>query len=68
MANRVDQRNQETFSGDARMKLKIIEPLSISAFGSYLEIIGTIVNIGRSKIGTNAKILSIRVWAMREKK
>ncbi|HAT93374.1 MULTISPECIES: SusC/RagA family TonB-linked outer membrane protein [Sphingobacterium] len=36
MANRVDQRNQETFSGDARMKLKIIEPLSISAFGSYL--------------------------------
>src|SRR5690606_13709487 len=36
LANRTDERNQQTFSGDARLKLKIINPLSISAFGSYV--------------------------------
>lgn len=36
LAHRVDDRNQQTFSGDARLKLKIIDPLSISAFGSYV--------------------------------
>lgn len=36
LANRIDEANQQTFSGDARLKLQIIEPLSISAFGSYV--------------------------------
>ncbi|WP_400263615.1 SusC/RagA family TonB-linked outer membrane protein [Sphingobacterium sp. SG20118] len=36
LAYRTDERDQQTFSGDARLKLKIIEPLSISAFGSYV--------------------------------
>jgi len=36
LENRIEERNQSTFSGDARMKLQIIEPLSISAFGSYV--------------------------------
>ena len=36
MANRVDERNQQTFSGDAKLKLQIIDPISISAFGSYV--------------------------------
>ncbi|MBE8713776.1 SusC/RagA family TonB-linked outer membrane protein [Sphingobacterium hungaricum] len=36
LENRIEERDQSTFSGDARLKLQIIEPLSISAFGSYL--------------------------------
>ena len=36
MANRIDDRSQQTFSGDLKFKLQIIKPLSISAFGSYL--------------------------------
>ncbi|MCY4779671.1 TonB-dependent receptor [Sphingobacterium sp. UT-1RO-CII-1] len=36
LANRIDEANQQTFSGDARLKLQVIEPLSISAFGSYV--------------------------------
>lgn len=35
-AYRIDERNQQTFSGDARMKLKITDPLSVTAFGSYV--------------------------------
>jgi TonB-linked SusC/RagA family outer membrane protein len=36
MANRIEDRNQQTFSGDARLKLQIIDPLSISTFASYV--------------------------------
>lgn len=36
LANRIDERNQQTFSGDASLRVKIIEPLSVTAFGSYL--------------------------------
>src|SRR5690606_20933960 len=28
--------NQQTFSGDARLKFKILDELSVSAFGSYV--------------------------------
>ncbi|MDH5825223.1 SusC/RagA family TonB-linked outer membrane protein [Sphingobacterium faecium] len=36
LANRVDERDQQTFSGDARLKLKVIDQLHVSAFGSYV--------------------------------
>lgn len=36
LANRIAERNQQTFSGDARLTLDIIEGLSASAFGSYV--------------------------------
>lgn len=36
LAHRIDERNQQTFSGDAKLKLKIIDPLSVSVFGSYV--------------------------------
>ncbi|WP_164113037.1 MULTISPECIES: SusC/RagA family TonB-linked outer membrane protein [Sphingobacterium] len=36
LANRIEERNQQTFSGDARLKLQIIASLSVSAFGSYV--------------------------------
>lgn len=35
-AYRIDERNQQTFSGDARLKLKIIDQLDWTAFGSYV--------------------------------
>ncbi|HLR00246.1 MAG TPA: SusC/RagA family TonB-linked outer membrane protein [Sphingobacterium sp.] len=35
-ANRIDERSQQTFSGDARLKFQIIDPLSFTAFGSYV--------------------------------
>ncbi len=34
-ANRIDERNQQTFSGDARATLDLIDELSFSVFGSY---------------------------------
>ncbi len=36
LAYRLNQRNQQTFSGDARLKFKILDELSVSAFGSYV--------------------------------
>lgn len=36
LANRVNERNQQTFSGDAKLSLNIIDGLSASAFGSYV--------------------------------
>ena len=36
LAHRILERDQQTFSGDARAQLEIIEGLSVSAFGSYL--------------------------------
>ena len=36
LANRIEDRNQQTFSGDARLRLQIIDPLSISTFASYV--------------------------------
>ncbi|MGK6350109.1 SusC/RagA family TonB-linked outer membrane protein [Parapedobacter sp. DT-150] len=36
LANRIAERNQQTFSGDARLKLDIVEGLSASVFGSYV--------------------------------
>ena len=36
LAYRIDDRNQQTFSGDARLKFQIIDELSVSAFGSYM--------------------------------
>lgn len=35
-ANRINERNQQTFSGDAKLSLEIIEGLSASVFGSYV--------------------------------
>ncbi|AGA80123.1 SusC/RagA family TonB-linked outer membrane protein [Echinicola vietnamensis] len=35
-ANRISERNQQTFSGDARLSLDIIEGLTASAFGAYV--------------------------------
>ncbi len=35
-ANRINERDQQTFSGDAKLSLNIIEGLSASAFGSYV--------------------------------
>ncbi|MFZ4261047.1 SusC/RagA family TonB-linked outer membrane protein [Sphingobacterium sp. HJSM2_6] len=36
LAHRIEERNQQTFSGDARLKFQIIDELSVSAFGSYV--------------------------------
>ena len=36
LANRINERNQQTFSGDAKLSLNIIEGLTASAFGSYV--------------------------------
>src|SRR5690606_38239698 len=36
LANRIAQRSKQTFSGDARMTLDIVDGLSASAFGSYV--------------------------------
>jgi len=36
LAHRIEGRDQQTFSGDARLKFKILEELSVSAFGSYV--------------------------------
>ncbi|GGZ30592.1 SusC/RagA family TonB-linked outer membrane protein [Echinicola pacifica] len=35
-ANRIDERNQQTFSGDLRLSYEIIEGLKVSAFGAHL--------------------------------
>ncbi|WP_215223498.1 SusC/RagA family TonB-linked outer membrane protein [Echinicola shivajiensis] len=35
-ANRVSERNQQTFSGDVRLSLEIIEGLTASAFGAHV--------------------------------
>ncbi|UCS95919.1 TonB-dependent receptor [Echinicola marina] len=35
-ANRISERNQQTFSGDARLTLEIIEGLTASAFGAHV--------------------------------
>ncbi|EDM35459.1 putative outer membrane protein [Pedobacter sp. BAL39] len=34
-ANRINERNQQTFSGDARVTVDVIDEISVSAFGSY---------------------------------
>lgn len=36
LAHRINERNQQTFSGDAQLRLQIIEGLSASVFGSYV--------------------------------
>jgi TonB-linked SusC/RagA family outer membrane protein len=36
LANRINQRDQQTFSGDARLSLEVIEGLKVSVFGSYV--------------------------------
>ncbi|WP_231390173.1 SusC/RagA family TonB-linked outer membrane protein [Sphingobacterium pedocola] len=36
LANRIFERNQQTFSGDTKLRLQIIDQLSVSAFGSYV--------------------------------
>jgi TonB-linked outer membrane protein, SusC/RagA family len=36
LAHRIAERNQQTFSGDARLRVDIIDGLSASAFGSYV--------------------------------
>jgi len=36
LAYRLEERNQQTFSGDARLQFKILDELKVSAFGSYL--------------------------------
>ncbi|TCK85412.1 SusC/RagA family TonB-linked outer membrane protein [Albibacterium bauzanense] len=36
LANRINERNQQTFSGDAKLSVEIIEGLTASAFGSYV--------------------------------
>ncbi|SFB80149.1 TonB-linked outer membrane protein, SusC/RagA family [Parapedobacter composti] len=36
LANRIAERNQQVFSGDARLTLDIVEGLSATAFGSYV--------------------------------
>ncbi len=36
LANRINQRDQQTFSGDARFSLEVIEGLKVSVFGSYV--------------------------------
>lgn len=35
LANRISERNQQTFTGDAKLQLQIIDELSVSAFGAY---------------------------------
>lgn len=36
LAHRINERDQQTFSGDAKLTLDIIDGLSVSAFGSYV--------------------------------
>lgn len=36
LAHRIDERDQQSFSGDVRAKVKILDQLSASAFGSYV--------------------------------
>jgi len=36
LAHRINERDQQTFSGDAKLTLQIIDGLSASAFGSYV--------------------------------
>ena len=36
LAHRIAERNQQTFSGDAKLRLEIVDGLSASAFGSYV--------------------------------
>src|SRR5690606_12850567 len=36
LAHRIDDRAQQTFSGDVRAKYQILDELSVSAFGSYV--------------------------------
>src|SRR5690606_12886711 len=36
LAHRISERNQQTFSGDAKLRLQIIDGLSASVFGSYV--------------------------------
>ncbi|MCX2678794.1 TonB-dependent receptor [Galbibacter sp. EGI 63066] len=36
LANRINERNQETFSGDLRLSLQLAEGLTASVFGSYV--------------------------------
>lgn len=36
LAHRIDERDQSTFSADAKLSLKILEGLTASAFGSYV--------------------------------
>lgn len=36
LAHRIANRNQQTFSGDAKLRLQIIDGLSAAAFGSYV--------------------------------
>lgn len=36
LAHRIEERDQQTFSGDARLKLQIIDQLSVSSFASYV--------------------------------
>jgi TonB-dependent starch-binding outer membrane protein SusC len=36
LANRINQRDQQTFSGDARLSVNVIDGLKVSVFGSYL--------------------------------
>lgn len=36
LAHRIDERQQQTFSGDVKAKLQILDELSVSAFGSYV--------------------------------
>lgn len=36
LAHRINERAQQTFSGDARLKYQILDELSVSAFGSYV--------------------------------
>lgn len=55
LANRIDDRNQQTFSGDARLKLQIIDPLSVSAFASYV----------RDNMN-NRQFRSLKDWDQRE--
>ena len=55
MANRVEGRNQQTFSGDAKLRFQIIEPLSISTFASYVR-----------DNTNNRQYRSIKDWDQRE--
>ena len=36
LAHRLNDRDQQTFSGDVRLKYQILDELSVSAFGSYM--------------------------------
>ncbi|MGQ1891621.1 SusC/RagA family TonB-linked outer membrane protein [Thermophagus sp. OGC60D27] len=35
LANRISERNQQTFTGDAKVQFQIVDDLSVSAFGAY---------------------------------